>query len=375
MLERVGLRNAGPLHSAAMSFVPHSPVAPAGTVNVLLIPPLDRERRARLEAVAPARLRIAELAGGDFVDDAAELHPPHRATARTEGLSADACDRLLREAHVILLGMPYPTRVRARATNVRWVHHPNAGASNLHRSDFWGGPVPVSTSRGANSVLPIAEAAIAGMLLFAKGLHIASRGAMERSAYRDNMSLAGKTVGIIGLGGIGGHVARLARGLGMRTVATRHSATKRAAGIEGVDLLFPPGELHAMLAEADFVAVCVMLTAGTERMLDAAAFAAMKPGAVLANVARGEVIDEPAMVAALESGRLRGAYLDVYAGELDGRPPRPELRDHPNVVMTPHVSGASDTPARVGFDLFVENLERFLAGEPLVNVIDWERGY
>jgi phosphoglycerate dehydrogenase-like enzyme len=344
-------------------------------INVLLVATPDGQRRARVQAVAPNRLKVTEIPPADFALDAGELWPPGRGTSGPAVSSREERDAALRDAQAILLNLPYPTSLYSRTHNLLWMHHPNAGASNLHRSDFWGAPVMVTTSRGANAALPIAESVVAGALMFARGLHVAARGSFERRDYAGNVSLAGKTMGIVGLGGIGGHVARLAGGLGMRVVATRRSATTRHANVDGVDELFPATELHLMLAQSDYVAVCAMLTEETERMFDAPAFAAMKEGAVLINIARGEIIDEPAMVAALASGKLRGAYLDVFAGELSGNPPPPELRDHPNVVITPHISGMADNPGPLGFDLFLANLRRFIAGEPLSNVIDWQRGY
>jgi phosphoglycerate dehydrogenase-like enzyme len=129
-----------------------------------------------------------------------------------------------------------------------------------------------------------------------------------------------------------------------------------------------------MLRESDYVAICAMWTDETERLINAQAFAAMKDGAVLINIARGEIVDEAALAAALDSGKLRGAYFDVYAGELDGRPFPPELA-RPNVIFTPHVSGMADDPGPRGFDFFLENLDQLIAGEELQNVIEWERGY
>ena len=161
----------------------------------------------------------------------------------------------------------------------------------------------------------------------------------------------------------------------MTVLATRRSARERQVNVEGVDEILPADQLHEMLSRSDFVAVCVMLTRETVGLLDSAAFAAMKPGAIVLNVARGEVIDEAAMVAALQAGRLGGAYLDVYTGELSGSPPPRSLTDDPRVVLTPHISGSADDPGPLGFDLFLENLRNFLGGKPLRNVIDWDRGY
>ncbi len=111
----------------------------------------------------------------------------------------------------------------------------------------------------------------------------------------------------------------------------------------------------------------------TKGVIDAKALAALKPGAVIMNVARGDIIDEDALIAALKSGRLRGAYLDVYVG--DPAPPRADLAALPNVVITPHVSGFVDQPGPLGFDIFIENLQRFLKGALLLNVVDRARGY
>lgn len=343
-------------------------------VNVLLVSESE-ERAERVRSIDPGRLRVATAPAAALAADESELWPAGRRAAHSGISDPRESERLLREAHVLLLGLPYPTRLYSRAENVLWMHHPNAGASNLWQSDFWGAPIPVSTSRGSNAALPIAESVVAGALMFARGLHHGARGSMKRADYAGNVSVAGKMMGVVGLGGIGGHVARLSKGLGMTVLATRRSALERRFDIDGADEVLPASELHELLARSDFVAVCVMLTQETAGLIDEAAFAAMKPGAVLLNVARGEVIDEPALVRALRSGRLAGAYLDVYTGELSGMPPPRELREDPRVVLTPHISGAADDPGPLGFDLFLQNLRRFLDGEPLLNVIDWERGY
>ena len=162
----------------------------------------------------------------------------------------------------------------------------------------------------------------------------------------------------------------------MRVVATRRSVTSPKRDAEGVDLLLPADKAAELAAASDFVAVCVMLTPATEKMISAEVIAAMKPHAVLINVARGEVIDEDALIAALQTGRIAGAVLDVYAGELTGRPPRRELVEFPQVVLTPHIAGrgdpSGDEPVK---RLFAENLRRYLEGQPLQNLVDRSRGY
>jgi phosphoglycerate dehydrogenase-like enzyme len=138
--------------------------------------------------------------------------------------------------------------------------------------------------------------------------------------------------------------------------------------------LYPPSELHAVLAQSDVVVVASQLTAETHHLMSAAAFDAMKPGAFLANVARGELIDEAALADALRSGQVGGFAADVYEGEFDHGPPE-ALLAFENVILTPHTSGMTEHQPTGPLDIFRENLRRCLAGEPLLNQVDWERGY
>ena len=283
-------------------------------------------------------------------------------------------DALLAEANVVVIGFPFPLDIRARAPKLKWVHQRPAGASNLRRGDLWDAGVVVTSSRGRAHNLPIAEYVVAGLLHFAKGLHVAETERAERrfqaSAYAP-VQLAGKTVCVVGAGGIGREVGRLCAALGMRVVGTRRRPAPPGDGfseIRGAD------GLHDLLAESDYVAVCCQWTPETEHLIGRDAFAAIKDGAALVNIARGEIVDEEALVAALASGKLRGAALDVYTGEFD-HAPDPRLWSDPRVLLTPHISAAADVSSHRGAELFVANLRRYLAGEPLQNVIDWARGY
>jgi phosphoglycerate dehydrogenase-like enzyme len=134
------------------------------------------------------------------------------------------------------------------------------------------------------------------------------------------------------------------------------------------------GDLDTFLGQSDFVIVCAQWTPETTRLIDKARFAAMKRGAVLVNVARGEIIDEDALRDALKREHLRGAALDVYVGEFERMPPA-DLWSDPRVLITPHTSGGADETRHGGIDLFCENLRAYLDGRPLTNVIDWQRGY
>ena len=135
-----------------------------------------------------------------------------------------------------------------------------------------------------------------------------------------------------------------------------------------------PEDLDRFLPDSDFVVICCQWTPETTRLFDKDRFAAMKPGSVLVNVARGEIVDEDALADALQRDHLRGAVLDVYVGEFE-HPPMARLWSDPRVLITPHVSGASDQDRHGAIDLFCDNLRAYLDGKPLRNVIDWERGY
>lgn len=288
------------------------------------------------------------------------------------------CDALLARADVVCIGFPYPLDIAARASRLKWVHQTNAGASNLKFGDLYQNrSVVITTSRGHNGPVPIAEYVIAAVLAFAKEMLQAFGDKQRRHLNRQDyhpVLLQGKTISIVGLGGIGREVARLAKALGMRVLATRRSASVRADCVEGVDVLFPPQDLDVMLAQADFVAVSAQQTPETEGIIGEAQLHAMKPTAYLINTARGELIDEDALVRALREGWIAGATLDVYAGEFQ-KPPRNDFWELPNLILTPHVSGGTDVPTNELAELFYENLTRFVSGCELLNVIDWERGY
>ena len=348
------------------------------SVNVLLIQRVGAADQARIAAVDPV-IRLVD-AGGWFDGEIRETWPAFT-TARYLGRNAagsgtrEERDRLLAEAEIILGGFPFPLDLRARAPKLKWFHQRPAGASNLLAGDLWGSDVIATTSRGEANSLPIAEYAIAGILYLAKGLYVAAgervAGAFDHRAYR-GLLLAGKTACVVGAGGIGSEVGRLCAALGMRVVGTRRSA--------GGEL--PPsfseiggaGDLDRLLPDSDVVIVCCQWTPETTNLFNSERFAAMKEGSVLVNVARGEIVDEEALADAIENGRLRGAALDVYVGEFE-RPPLARLWLNPRVLITPHISSATDRDHHGGIDLFCENLRAYLDGRPLRNVVDWDRGY
>jgi phosphoglycerate dehydrogenase-like enzyme len=349
-------------------------------MKVVLIAPVSESERALISAV-DSRLDVQDawdLFGAELVADwpthTVEWYLPHRFQAMADSAELRASrDELLACAEVVCITFPPPNRIATRAPNLRFVHQIPAGVSNLMRGDLWRTSIPVTSGRGAGSTVPIAEWAIAAMMTLLKDLPKSfsqrSSGRLDRRAFRGRQ-IAGKTLGVVGLGGIGREVARLGQALGMRVIGTRRSEEP----VEHVDSLLRPGQLPELLARSDVVVVAAQLTSETHHLLDESAFAAMKSRAVLINVARGELIDESALVAALRSERLGGFAADVYEGEFDHGPPA-DLLAFDNVLLTPHTSGQTEYPPTGSLDIFRQNLRRCLAGESLLNQVNWDRGY
>jgi glyoxylate/hydroxypyruvate reductase A len=348
--------------------------------DILTLMRLSAEDRAKIEAIDPA-VKVTD-AGGWFDEEYRETWPAFTSdrylapNAKGRGHREDR-DRLLAGADIVLGGWPFPLDLRSRAPRLKWFHQRPAGASNLLRGDLWGSDVTVTTSRGSANGLAIAEYAVAGMLHLAKGLH---RAAVDRKArafssraYRPLM-LDGKTMCVVGAGGIGMQVGRLCAALGMRVVGTRRNPVPNDGLPPGFLEIGGAADLDRFLPESDVVAICCQWTPETDRLFNKDRFAAMKPNGILVNVARGEIVDEDALVEALAHDHLRGAALDVYTGEFE-RAPIARLWSDPRVLITPHISGASDEDRHGGMDLFRENLRAWIDGRPLKNVIDWERGY
>ncbi|MDW8259040.1 MAG: D-2-hydroxyacid dehydrogenase [Gammaproteobacteria bacterium] len=221
----------------------------------------------------------------------------------------------------------------------------------------------------------IAEHAMAMLLALSRSLHVW----IARQTHGDwnddrggapLTTIAGKTLLVVGLGGIGIEVARRAHALGARVIATRATAQPQPAEVEYVG---GPDELDRLLGEADLVVNALPLTPATRGLFDAARFARMKRGAIFVNVGRGGTVVTLDLVAALQRGQLGGAGLDVTD-------PEPLPRDHPlwrapNVIVTPHVAGDSDRGTAAQLQVLRENLRRYLAGGRLLSVVDLQRGY
>jgi phosphoglycerate dehydrogenase-like enzyme len=286
-------------------------------------------------------------------------------------------NEVLATAEVVLLGWPPLKDLRKRAPHLKWVHQLPAGASNLLNTDLWASDVLVTTSRGLTNRSPVAEYVLAAFLHFSRGLHLSYRDQrrhlFDHHTY-DPVLLRDKTVCIVGAGGIGQEVAKLCAATGMRVVGTRRHLAPETPVPAGFARLEVADALYELIRESEFIALCCPWTKETTNLIGAQAFAAMNPGTVLVNIARGEIVDEAALLQALADGKLRGVALDVYVGEFE-HPPDSRLWDDERVIITPHVSAVTDLSEHRGLDLFCDNLARYLEGRPLENIVDWDRGY
>ena len=284
---------------------------------------------------------------------------------------------ILAQAEVLLVGYPVPGGLAARCPRLAWAHHTQAGVEpGRDRPVGLAGHLDKQPRRdgghGDRRVRPRRGGALRPGP--ARGRPPEGRGQFTRAGY-EMLTLRGATMGSSAWAASARRWPAVARGrhAGDRHPPLGHRPAARCRrggpGTAGRRIL-------QVAAESDFLVVCSQLTAETRGFINAQVFAAMKPDAVLINVARGEEVDEDALVTRSPPGRIRGAVLDVYDGELAGRPPRPELTALPQILLTPHISGSGDTnvaePLR---KLFTDNLRRYLDGQPLRNVVDRARGY
>lgn len=277
----------------------------------------------------------------------------------------------LRDAEVMIGSNRLPVEYFDAAPRLRWFQAMNAGLERLDASGVLRRGFAVTNGSGL-AAPAISEWVVAAMFALAKQFPAYGR---NQAAHRWNrvpggVALEGKTCGILGLGAIGRETARRARALGMRVIASRRTA---GGDDPDCDLLLPHGDLHGLLAESDFVVICLPLTGETQGLIDREALAAMKPTASLINIARGGIVDQDALCDALRDGVIASAALDVTTPE--PLPADSLLWDLPNLLITPHTSGASDRRDGTATSLLVENVGRYLAGLPLRNLARPDLGY
>jgi D-2-hydroxyacid dehydrogenase (NADP+) len=309
-----------------------------------------------------------------FVDDLRRAFPHH---TFLDAWDRDTLRERLPQADVAFT--PFVDRdVFPRATRLRWVQSPAAGVGSLMFPELLASEVVVTSARGIRA-RSIAEHTIGVTIALARLLPLAMRAQVQHRWAQDELegpassvrSLHGLRMGIVGLGAIGSEVAKLASALGLQVSAIRRRPG--AAVPAGVETVWPPDRLLDLLADSEVVVLALPHTPGTKQLIGARELDAMKRGALLINVARGKLLDDEAVVAALQDGRLGGAALDVFAREpLDASSPYWDL---PNVIITPHTAGAMRDYWTPLVSLFMENLGRFERGEALLNVVDKGLGY
>lgn len=315
----------------------------------VIVMDVPADRLASLRAVAPG----VELVPAQSINDAREAAP-----------RADA-----------ILGTCAATLIAA-GPEVRWVQTYNAGVERCLSDSIIADRGVLLTNMQRVAGPAMAEHVMALMFSFARSLP-AYYDAQRRNAWdrqpdgaRPAFTLEGKTVLVVGLGGVGTEVARRAHALGMTVLATRASARPAP---DYVSRLGQPGDLEAFAADADFVVNALPLTDETRGTFDAAVFSSMKRGAYLINVGRGATVVTADLVAALKSGTIAGAGLDVVDPE--PLPSSHPLWTMPNVIITPHSSSDSDVDEESRWLLVRENLRRYVAGERMLSVVDPARGY
>jgi phosphoglycerate dehydrogenase-like enzyme len=287
-----------------------------------------------------------------------------------------AADALLPDAEVVI-GWAVNAGNFSTAQRLRWVHATAAGVGLLMFPAMIASDVIVTNSRGLHADA-MAEHTLGVMLSFVRQLHRSRDAQRERRWAQEEMwtvppefgTLAGSTLLLVGLGAVGGAIASRARSLGVRVIAVRRNPRPDPAP---ADEQWSIAELPRLLPRADWLVLAAPLTDDTRHLIGAKELSLLKRSAVLVNVGRGHLVDEPALVAALSTGTLGGAALDVFEQEpLSVDSPLWEMT---NVLLTPHVSGLAPDYWGRAMVMFEDNLRRFTEGRPLLNVVDKKAGY
>ena len=341
-----------------------------GSYTLLIASYLEEEFVEQIRQVDP-RLKV--------VNEPQLLRPPryaadHTGTPLLRSAEQEARWReLLAEADILFdFDQTHREDLPEVAPNVRWVQATSAGIGQFVKRMGYDVRMPhtIFTTASGVHAAPLAEFCLMSILNHYRGL--AHLQACQREHHWERFAttdLQGKTVGIIGLGKIGAETARLCAAFGMRVMGVKNTPSP----VAHVDQVYAPGELRAMLPQADVIVMIVPHTPHSEKMIGAEEFALMKDGALFINIGRGSTVDEAALIAALQSGKVGGAALDVF--EEEPLPKSSPLWDMPNVLICPHSASTSDRENARITELFCDNLRRYLAGEPLRNVLDVEKLY
>ena len=335
---------------------------------VLIASPLEPEHIARIRSADP---RIEVLHDPDLLPRPRYVSDHTGApTARTPDQEERFLDMLRRAEVMFDFDRAHLRDLHAVAPRLRWLQATSAGIGQMvQRVGLDRSGIILTTASGVHA-RPLADFCLMAMLMFAKDYVRMEREKRAKGWERYcGEELTGKTLAIVGLGRVGQEVARHGKRMDMRVIGTRRSD----APVPDVDRLFRPAELHGMLREADFLVLAAPHTPETAGVIGEAELAVMKPTAVFINIGRGALVDEDALVRALQEKRLAGAALDVFRAE---PPPQDSpLWEMPNVIVSPHsASTVTQENTRIT-ELFCDNLRRYLAGQPLRNVLDTTKLY
>jgi D-2-hydroxyacid dehydrogenase (NADP+) len=289
----------------------------------------------------------------------------------------EAALRLIEDADVLFAGF-FSKEMFLAASRLKWIQAWGAGVDRFLFPEVVNSPVTLTSAAGVHPT-PISEHVLGMMLCFCRKLHVSIRNQAERKwesfesedASEQVEELSGKTLGVVGLGRIGAEIARKAKCLGMRVIATRRDPSRPAS--EGVERLVPPVDLDLLLAESDFVVLSLPLTSDTRGMIGETQLRSMKQRGYLINVSRGKIVQEDKLIEALKKGWIAGAGLDTFENE--PLPESSELWGFKNVIITPHVAGQTPYYMERLTNIFCENLSRFIREQPLINVVDKTLGY
>jgi phosphoglycerate dehydrogenase-like enzyme len=285
---------------------------------------------------------------------------------------AEEVDRVLGRVEIVAGWGPYHRFLKA--PRLRWLQQWGAGADWIAIEPEFQETHFVLTNVSGVHAIPISEHILALLLAFGRDIHRAVRAQGRRQWRRDDgwkvSELAGKTMLLVGVGAIGARTAEISAALGVRVLGVRRHPEQPAAGVEA---MYGPDQLLAALPQADFVVITVPLTHETAGMIGEAELRAMKPSAYLVNIGRGGTIQEGKLVRALEEGWIAGAGLDVF--ETEPLPSDSPLWGMENVIVTSHYAGSTPYYHQRALAIFLENLRRYQAGEPLNNVVDKELEY
>lgn len=291
--------------------------------------------------------------------------------------SKDELEKEIVDAEIAMTVTLRPEQFRV-AEKLRWIHSSAAAIHQLLFPEFVNSDVLLTNGRDVHGPA-VAEQTIGMIFALAKRIPQAVRFQQRRfwgqqiiwNQYSGPQELSGLTLGLVGLGAIGHDVARHAANLGMKVVVVREHADRPKP--EFVDRVLPSTRLNEMLSMADYVVIAAPVTPATRQMIGPEQLAAMKSTAFLINVSRGALVDEAAVIEALQNHKLAGAGLDVFQKE--PLPPDSPLWDLENVLITPHTAGMNARMWELQYDLFSENIRRYLCGESLLALVDKKAGY